>query len=346
MNSNIDPANIRTYTLSNSQGTKLTVLNLGAIISQLYTADCHGELADIVLGFDDPTDYIANDAYFGAVVGRYGNRIARGQFRLENNTYSLASNDGKNHLHGGIEGFNNKIWQVLEHDDQNIHLCYVSIDGEEGYPGELTARVHYSLGDDNSLTVRYQATTTKPTIVNLTQHSYFNLAGHNSGNILNHNLYIDADAYTEIDPELIPTGRLNSVENTPLDFRNSTPVGRRINDAHQQLKYGSGYDHNWVLNKTTSGHTKAGVQLHDPSSGRVLKVFTDQPGVQIYTGNFLDGSLRGKSNFPYQQYSGIAIETQHFPNSPNQGKFPSTRLNPGEAFESCTRFEFGVANYT
>jgi aldose 1-epimerase len=330
------------YQLRNNRGLEVRLIALGATIVSIKIPDRDGEFADIVLGFDNPQQYLNDSAYFGAAVGRYGNRIANGQFSLDGNAYQLARNNGDNHLHGGVIGFNKKIWQVLDNDVHNITLRLVSPDGDEGYPGELTTIVSYTLDEDNRLTANYHAKTTKPTVVNLTQHSYFNLAGHDAGSALGLELMINAKHYTEIDKALIPTGNLPSVEGTPLDFRQPVLIGSRIDEPHEQLINGNGYDHNWVLTEGTASCDEPAARLRDPISGRTLTIYTDEPGIQFYSGNFLDASFTAKNGAQYTRRCGVALETQHFPDSPNQPDFPSTRLNPGEEYHTRTVFEFGV----
>jgi len=318
------------------------VIALGATIVTLKTPDRNGNFADIVLGFDDPQQYLTHSAYFGAVIGRYGNRIANGLFKLDGNTHQLAKNDNDNHLHGSNIDFDRKTWRVLDNDAHSITLRLVSPDGDEGYPGELTTTVTYTLDEDNHLTVTYHAVTTKPTIVNLTQHSYFNLAGHNAGTALEHELMINANCYTEIDKALIPTGNLPSVKDTPLDFRRPTLIGARIDEEHEQLINGGGYDHNWVLTDDAASGKEPAARLRDPACGRTLTIYTREPGIQFYSGNSLDASSGASKGAVYGHRSAVALETQHFPDSPNQPNFPSTRLDPGEEYHTQTIFEFGI----
>lgn len=337
---------VRAFTMTNAHGVEVRVLDYGGLIVALKTPDRSGKLADIVLGFDDVQGYVKSSPYFGALTGRYANRIAKGHFALDGKTYTLAVNNGPNALHGGIKGFDKVIWSVEPHaDSTGVHLVlrYTSPDGEEGYPGTLQATVTYTLTDANQLIVDYEATTDKPTVVNLTQHSYFNLHGEGTGTILDHVLTLDADRYTPIDSTSIPTGELPSVSGTPFDFRTPTPIGARIDQADAQLKNGHGYDHNFVLNRPAgaTGLMHA-ARVVDPSSGRTLDVATTEPGVQFYTGNFLDGSFAGKNGHVYQRRSGFCLETQHFPDSPNKPQFPSTVLRPGQTYRSQTQFTFGV----
>ena len=332
------------YTLSNANGVEVRTIPYGAIIMSIKVPDRGGHLDDIVLGFDTPDGYLKTHPYFGAIVGRYGNRIAKGHFTLDGVTFTLATNNGPNHLHGGVKGFDKVVWQAEPFDRDGAHgvaYTYVSADGEEGYPGAVTARVSYTLTPANELVVDYDATSTKATPINLTQHTYFNLAGDGSGDILGHLLTIDADRFTPVDATLIPTGELAPVEGTPFDFRKPTAVGARIANDDPQLKNGNGYDHNWVLNGT-AGQLRHAAKVEDPKSGRTLDVSTTEPGVQFYTGNFLDGTITGKSGHVYKRRNGLCLETQHYPDSPNHPNFPSTVLRPGERYQSKTVFAFGV----
>ena len=337
---------VHLYTMKNSRGLEVRVMDYGGIIVSIRTPDRSGTFADIVLGFDDVQGYVKSSPYFGAITGRYANRIAKGRFELDGKTYMLAVNNGPNALHGGIKGFDKVIWKVQPRaDSSGIHLVlrYTSVDGEEGYPGTLAATVTYTLTDANELAVDYEATTDQPTVVNLTNHSYFNLHGEGSGTILDHVLTLDADRYTPIDSTSIPTGDLPAVAGTPFDFRTPTAIGARIDQPDPQLKNGRGYDHNFVLSRPV-GATGLVHAAHvvDPTSGRTLDVATTEPGVQFYTGNFLDGSFVGKNGHAYQRRTGFCLETQHFPDSPNKPQFPSTVLRPGQTYRSQTRFTFGV----
>ena len=330
------------YTLTNSSGLQIGVIDLGATIVNLMAPDRDGQFADIVLGFDNPQQYITDSPYFGTVVGRYGNRIANGQFELDGETYTLAKNNSGHHLHGGDVGFDKRLWTVTSSNPNRLEMKLVSPDGDEGYPGELTVRVTYTLDEDNRLTVDYYATTDKPTVVNLTQHSYFNLAGHSAGSAMDHELLINAERYTEVDSELIPTGQLPYVVGTPLDFRQPVAVGARIDEKYPQLVNGGGYDHNWVLTEKAASGSEPAAKVRDPKTGRTLVIYTEEPGIQFYAGNFLDGSIVGKEDAVYNYRNTVVLETQHFPDSPNRPDFPSTRLNPGEVYKTRTVFEFGV----
>jgi aldose 1-epimerase len=332
-------------TLRNQNGVEIRVMTFGATILSIKTPDKNGQSDDITLGFDALAPYIDQSPYFGAVVGRYGNRIAKGKFTLDGQTYSLATNNGVNSLHGGTKGFDKKIWKADPFQNTSgvgVKLTYVSQDGEEGYPGTLTSTVTYTLADDNRLIVDYHATTDKATVLNLTQHTYWNLAGAKANDILGHVLMLNADRYTPVDDTLIPTGELASVEGTPFDFRTPTAIGARINQDNEQLKRGKGYDHNWVLTRSAEGLSVA-ARVVEPTTGRTLDISTTEPGIQFYSGNFLDGTITGKGGRIYPQRSGFCLETQHFPDSPNQPNFPSTVLRPGQEYKTQTVFTFGVA---
>jgi aldose 1-epimerase len=319
-------------------------MTYGGIIASLETPDRQGQLADIVLGFDTLKGYLGESPYFGAITGRYSNRIAKGRFTLDGKSYQLATNDGPNHLHGGVKGFDKVVWkgEPLERaDGAGVAFSRTSPDGEEGYPGALTSRISYVLTDRNELIVEYETSTNKQTIHNLTQHSYFNLTGRGAERILGHVLTLHADRYTPVDATLIPTGELAPVDGTPLDFRKPTTIGERIGATHEQLTRGRGYDHNFVLNRSGEGLVPA-ARVVEPSTGRTLEVSTTEPGIQFYSGNFLDGTVKGKGGQAYEQRTGFCLETQHFPDSPNQPKFPSTVLRPGDTYRSRTVFTFGV----
>ncbi len=339
-----DGAQVDVFTLTNAKGVEVKAITYGGIIQSLRVPDKSGRFADIVLGFDSLDGYLKDHPYFGAIIGRYGNRIGKAQFTLNGQTYKLAANNGPNHLHGGAKGFDKVLWTgevVQDKRGAAVAFSRTSPDGEEGYPGNLKVRVVYVLTDDNSLIVDYEATTDKATPVNLTQHSYFNLAGEGSGDILGHELMINADRYTPVDGTLIPTGELAPVAGTPFDFRKPVAIGARINDNHPQLANGKGYDHNWVLNRKGAGLQLA-ARVKEPKSGRTLEIQTMEPGIQFYAGNFLDGSITGKGGHVYGHRTGFCLETQHYPDSPNQPKFPSTILQPGQTYKTSTVFKFGA----
>jgi aldose 1-epimerase len=338
-----DGQNIDLYTLTNKNGMEVAITNFGGIVVRIRVADRHGKAEDVVLGYDSLDAYVSDKAYFGAIVGRYGNRIAQGKFTLDGAAHALARNNGENSLHGGIKGFNKAVWEAREVAAKNgpsVELTYTSKDGEEGYPGNLSVKVVYTLTERNELKIDYSATTDKNTVLNLTNHSYFNLNPAGS-DILQHMLMIEADRFTPVDAGLIPTGELKSVAGTPFDFRKETAIGARIEQDDEQLKLGKGYDHNFVLNKKGEG-VELAARVVEPTSGRVLEVLTDQPGVQFYSGNFLDGTVRGKGGKVYQQRSAFCLETQHFPDSPNHPKFPTTELKPGEKYHSTTIYKFSA----
>jgi aldose 1-epimerase len=336
---------VELFTLRNANGIEARVTNYGGVIVSLMTPDRAGQMADIVLGFDSLAPYVAGTPYFGALIGRYGNRIAGGRFTLDGETYTLATNNEPNHLHGGVRGFDKVVWDAEPFEngaERGLILRYTSPDGEEGYPGTLQTTVTYTLTDDNELIVDYRATTDKATPVNLTQHSYFNLAGTSNGDILDHELTIAASAFTPVDATLIPTGQIAPVEGTPFDFRAPTAIGSRIQTDDAQLRNGLGYDHNFVLDRSGEGLELAARVTH-AGSGRTLEIRTTEPGLQFYSGNFLDGTITGKGGRVYRHRSGLCLETQHFPDSPNQPSFPSTILRPGEEYRTRTVFAFGVA---
>ena len=336
-----DGAPVEIFTLSDGP-FEAQITNYGGVVVSLKTPDRNGKTSDVVLGFDDIDGYVANfnaasNAFFGAIIGRYANRIAHGSFTLDGQKYSLPLNNHENTLHGGPHGFNNVVWKAKPLAN-GVELTYLSKDGEAGFPGNLTATVRYTL-QKGELRVEYSATTDKDTVINLTNHSYFNLAGH--GDILKHELTLRASRFTPVDAGLIPTGELKSVESTPFDFRNATAVGARINANDEQLHLGRGYDHNWVLD-SSGGKLAEAAEVYDPSSGRVLKVLTDQPGIQFYSGNFLDGSVKGKGGKPYELRSALCLETQHFPDSPNHPAFPTTELKPGDRYHTVTIYRFST----
>jgi aldose 1-epimerase len=333
------------YVLTNKNGAEVSITNFGGAVVSLKVPDRNGKLADVVLGYDTAEGYVNDKAYFGALVGRYGNRIAHAQFVLDGKTYTLAKNNGDNSLHGGIKGFNKAVWTaktLSTKDGQSLELSYVSKDGEEGFPGNLKVTVTYTWTDANALRIEYSATTDKKTVVNLTNHSYFNLAEQGSGDILGHVMRIEADKFTPVDSGLIPTGELRDVAGTPFDFRKPTAIGARIEQDDEQLKLGGGYDHNFVLRSSTSAGESLAARVVEPVSGRVLEVWTTEPGVQFYTGNFLDGKTPGKGGVTYPRRSAFCLETQHFPDSPNQPKFPSVVLSPGGRYHTTTTYKFSV----
>jgi aldose 1-epimerase len=333
---------VELYTLTNSKGMEADIATYGGTVVSLKIPDASGRTTDVVLGFDDLDGYLKGTSYFGALIGRYGNRIGNAKFTLDGHTYQLPANDGKNTLHGGTRGFDKRVWTARDVSGaagQALELTYASKDGEEGFPGNLTAKVVYTLTDNNELKIDYSATTDKPTVVNLTNHSYFNLAGHDQGPIVDHEVMINADRYTPVDSGLIPTGQLAPVEGTPFDFRKATAIGARINDNNEQLKFGKGYDHNFVLNQA-DGSVRLAARVRDPKSGRVMEVLTSEPGLQFYTGNFLDGTAKGKGGKAYPHRGAFCMETQHFPDSPNKPSFPSTVLRPGSEYKTSTVYRF------
>jgi len=333
---------ITLYTLTNSHHVEVRAMNYGAIIVSLRVPDRKQQVADIVLGHDTLEGYFDNSPHLGGLVGRYANRIANGSFTLDGVKYSLPKNNGPNTLHGGIKGFDQAVWQgTALKGNAGVAFSYLSKDGEEGFPGNLKVKVTYSLTEANELVINYEATTDKPTVLNLSQHSYFNLAGEGTGDILNHEVMINADRFTPVDSTMIPTGELRPVKGTPLDFTTETKVGTRIDDNYEQLVLGKGYDHNFVLNRKAEGLALA-ARAYESRSGRVMEISTDQPGVQFYTGNFLDGTVTGKQGHVYKQRYGLCFETQHFPDSPNHPEFPSTVLRPGQTFHSHTIWKFSA----
>ena len=345
-----DGTPIELYTLRNSKGAEADIMTYGGIVQKLKMPDRNGDIADIVLGFDSlngytSENYLKNCAYFGALIGRYGNRIGGAQFTLDGKTYTLAKNNNGNTLHGGIKGFDKVVWKAVKadvgHEGPRLELSYFSKDGEEGFPGNLGVVATYTLTEDNALKIQFKATTDKPTVVNLTHHSYFNLRGQGNGDILSHVVYINADKTTPVDKELIPTGALADVSGTPFDFRKPTAIGARIDDPDPILQYGPGYDHNWVINNPL-GKFGLAARVTEPTTGRVMEVWTDQPGLQFYAGNFLDGSLTGKDGKVYQRRTGFCMEPQHFPDSPNKPQFPSTELRPGETYHNTIVYKFST----
>jgi aldose 1-epimerase len=341
-----DGEKVDLYTLTNSDCMEVRIITYGGIIQSLEVPDRKGRFRNVVLGFDNLNDYVENNSpYFGAIIGRYANRIANGEFTLDGKTYQLAINNPPNALHGGPGGFHTKVWDaesVARAGSVALKLSYTSPDNEEGYPGTLKTQVTYTLTEENALRIDFHATTDEPTIVNLTNHSYFNLQGEGTGTIYDHKLELNADRYTPVDPTLIPTGELASVSGTPFDFRDATAIGARIRDDHEQILIGRGYDHNFVLNDWPTERPAFAARAVDPTTGRVLTIRTTEPGIQFYSGNFLDGTLVGTSGHVYRQSDGFALETQHFPDSPNHPNFPSTVLRPGEEFDSTTVFRFST----
>lgn len=329
------------YTLTNNRGVEVQIMTYGGAVVVLKVPDRNGKIEDVVLGYDNLEGYLKNNPHFGGIIGRYGNRIAKGKFSLNGREYSLARNNGENHLHGGLKGFDAVIWtakEIRSKDTVGLSLSYVSKDGEEGYPGNLSVTVVYTLTENNELKIDYAATTDKDTIVNLTNHSYFNLGGGDS--VLNHEVMINAGRFTPVDAGLIPTGELRSVKGTPMDFTRPTAIGARIDQRDEQLVLGKGYDHNWVLNG--KGALALAARVFEKATGRVMEVYTTEPGVQFYTGNFLDGSIKGKGGKVYPQRYGFCLETQHFPDSPNKRNFPSTVLKPGQKYATTTIYKFSA----
>ena len=334
--------NVDQYILKNRNGMEISTINYGGIITSWKTKDRDGNYQDIVLGFDNLSEYESESPYFGAIIGRYGNRIAKGKFTLNDENYNLAVNNDENHLHGGIKGFDKVVWdtrEVVDDSTASLVLSYLSDDMEEGYPGNLKVQVTYTLDNNDKLSVKYEAVTDKTTIINLTQHSYFNLSADFNKNILDHDILINADSFLPVDSTLIPTGEIRNVGDTPFDFRSPKNVGEEINNSNKQLMIGNGYDHCWVLNNQDQG-VRFVASAYDSSTGRLLEVFSDQPGIQFYSGNFLDGSLKSKIGGTYDFRSGFCLETQHYPNSPNEMSFPSVTLNPGEKYMTETIFKF------
>lgn len=335
-----DGENVDLYTLTNAGGMEVKIMNYGGIITSIQVPDKAGKLGEISLGYDNFQGYLDQGSYFGALIGRYGNRIAKGRFSLNGETYSLAANNGVNHLHGGTKGFDKVMWEVEPQPASNaLVLRYLSVDGEEGYPGNLSVKVTYTLAEENELRIDYEATTDKSTIVNLTNHAYFNLKDGGATAILDHEMMINADRFTPVDETLIPTGELREVTGTPFDFRESTAIGARISDDDSQLKMGLGYDHNYVLNG--GGSLSLAARVYEPTTGRVMEVFTTEPGVQFYSGNFLTGGISSRGAI-YGRRHAFCLETQHFPDSPNQPDFPSVVLNPGETYTTTTVYQFAT----
>jgi len=334
---------VELFTLQNGRGMEAKIATYGGLVTSLKVPDKNGQLGDVVLGYDNLNGYIKSSPYFGALIGRYGNRICKGHFTLNGQTYNLAANNGPNALHGGLKGFDKVVWSVksavVKADGPQLTMTYVSRDGEEGYPGNLSVTAVYTITRDNALRLDYTATTDKDTVVNLTQHSYFNLAGH--GDILGHEVYLNADKFTPVDATLIPNGELRDVTGTPFDFRTPTTIGARVNASDEQIKFGGGYDHNWVINKKW-GELSLMARVSESTSGRTLEVWSTEPGLQFYSGNFLDGSITGKGGWVYQYRNGFCMEPQHYPDSPNQPNFPSVVLHPGETYHNTIIYRFGV----
>jgi aldose 1-epimerase len=338
-----DGTPVSLFTLRNSKGAEARISNYGGLVISLKMPDRNGQYGDVVLGYDSLDGYLKETPYFGALVGRYGNRIARGKFTLDGTTYILATNNYPNALHGGVKGFDKVVWTPevgTTPEGPSLKLTYVSKDGEEGYPGTLSVTAIYTLTEDNALKLQYTATTDKDTVVNLTHHSYFNLAG--QGDILGHQVTIPADKYTPVDSALIPTGELAPVAGTPFDFRKATTIGARIKQDNEQLKFGGGYDHNWVVNKPM-GKLGLMARVYEPTTGRVLEVLSDEPGLQFYSGNFLDGTITGKGGWVYKFRNGFCMEPQHYPDSPNHPQFPSTLLKPGQVYHNIIIYRFSTA---
>ncbi|MEU6883805.1 aldose epimerase family protein [Streptomyces viridosporus] len=339
-----DGTRVHSWSLENG-GTRMRVLSYGGIVQSLEVPDRRGRYANVSLGFDALEDYVASSPYFGALIGRYGNRIGKGRFTLDGTVHQLSVNDGENSLHGGARGFDKRVWDVepfTRGSDVGLRLHHTSVDGEMGYPGTLRATVTYTLTRDGDWRIDYEATTDKATVVNLTSHVYWNLAGESSGSVHDHELSLAASRYTPVDAGLIPTGELAKVAGTPFDFRRAKPIGRDIRTPHQQVLYGQGFDHNWVLDKGVTARPEHAATLRDPSSGRTLRIATTEPGLQFYSGNFLDGTLVGTGGRVYRQGDGLCLETQHFPDSPNRPSFPSTVLRPGRTYRTTTIHSFGA----
>ena len=340
----MDGTDVDQFILTNNSGMEIRIITYGGIITSWTAPDKNGNYKDIVLGYNTLAEYEAETPYFGALIGRYGNRIAKGKFSLDNQEYTLAVNNGVNHLHGGLKGFDKVVWDaktIVSDSTVSLELSYLSKDMEEGYPGNLETKVTYTLNNKDELSVNYEATTDKPTIVNLTQHSYFNLTADFNKDILGHELVINADSFLPVDNTLIPTGEFRDVTETPFDFRTSKAIGTHIDNENIQLKNGLGYDHCWVLNDQDTG-VRFVASAYEPVSGRLLEVFSNEPGIQFYSGNFLDGTLPSKNKGMYQHRTGFCLETQHYPDSPNQKNFPSVRLNPGEKYNSKTVFRLVI----
>jgi len=339
----VDGKQVDLFVLKNKNGMEMALTNYGGRIVSLMVPDKTGKMEDIVLGYDNIDSYLeGNEQYFGAAIGRYGNRIAKGLFALDTVQYKLATNNGPNFLHGGAKGFSSKVWKAVQKGGNEVELSLVSPDMEEGFPGELLVIINYRLTDNNELLISYIAKTNKPTVINLTNHSYFNLNGAGNGDILNQVLYINANNYTPIDSTFITTGKIESVTGTPFDFTTPVAIGDRINDNNEQLSFGLGYDHNFVLNKPEAKMVSFAASVYEPNSGRLMEVFTDEPGLQFYSGNFLKGKEKGKQNKPYNYRSGFCLESQHFPDSPNHPEFPAAVLKPENTYTSACIYKFSV----
>lgn len=339
-----DGETVELFTLTNKNGMEARITNYGGIVVSLTAPDRNNQYGDVVLGFNDLESYLKGHPYFGCIIGRYGNRIAKGQFSLNGVVYKLAVNNGPNHLHGGVKGFDKVVWKAKPSTTKtgaSLSLTYLSKDGEEGYPGNLNSTVVYTLTNRNELRIDYSASTDKATVVNLTHHSYFNLAGEGNGDILNHALTINAARFLPTDATSIPTGQLRNVRGTPFTFLQPHAIGERINQDDEQIKFGSGYDHNWIVDGRM-GILRQAASVYEPTTGRVMEVWSTEPGIQFYAGNFLDGTLTGKSGKTYPRRSGFCLETQHYPDSPNQTKFPSTTLRKGASYRSTTIYRFSV----
>jgi len=338
-----DGTPVQLFTLRNSRGSEAKICTYGGIVTSLKVADKHGRFSDVVLGYDHLDGYLQQSPHFGCLVGRYGNRIAQGKFTLNGREYTLAQNNGANSLHGGVKGFDKVVWAakvVVNTTGLGLELTYTSPDGEEGFPGNLKVTATYRLTEENALRLDYTATTDADTVCNLTHHSYFNLAGR--GDVLGHVVTIYADKFTPVDVNLIPTGELRPVKGTPLDFTQPARIGARINQDDEQLKFGNGYDHNWVVNQSSPGQLAHAATVTEPTSGRVLEVWSTEPGVQFYTGNFLDGTITGKGGWTYQARNGFCFEPQHYPDSPNQPNFPTTVLKPGQTYQNTILYQFSA----
>jgi aldose 1-epimerase len=334
------------YTLTNAKGASVQIATLGGTVVSVKVPDRSGALSNVVLGFDSLDGYLGPHPFFGVLVGRYGNRIGNARFTLDGKTYTLAKNNGENSLHGGRKGFDKYVWkarEVASPDGVAVELIHVSPDGDEGFPGTLSATVRYTWTDANGLRIDYTATTDKPTVINLTNHSYFNLSAGTAATVLDHTMQLAADKFTPVDKGLIPTGELRAVAGTPFDFRTARRVGELIDKDEEQIKFGGGYDHNFVLDQPANNSMRLAARVTEPTSGRMMEVTTTEPGVQFYTGNFLDGSIKGRGGKPYVKRSGLCLETQHYPDSPNKPAFPSVVLRPGQTYKTSTQYTFGVA---